>query len=55
MLINLTSLETGEVLDSFEVDDEEFASWEASAKKLNLTVEEFIQQALRAALDTWEK
>ena len=53
MQIDLTSEETGEIFDSFEVEDEEFERWEKAAAIEGVPVEEFIRMALLAAIEKY--
>lgn len=48
--IRLTS-ESGELIEEFEVQDEEFAIWERAAGKMGLTVEEFLVKAISSFVD----
>jgi len=52
--IRLTSQETGELIDEFEVEDDEFAIWERAASKMGLTVEEFLVKAIHDFADNYK-
>ena len=55
MQIDLISETTDELIDSFEVSDEEFARWAQAAKSHGQTIEEFMHEAIALLAENFKQ